>query len=485
MSNNQSVSLENSSFNSEAFGGGPEKRARQEQLLSWINAEIHFLPADTHLEGIPDTVAPSWPNCCDWHRTLSKSIDDYIEKFPHCCEPHANLDPPPSWFKKDQWIGNFREKVLNTCRQTENLWNAKIGELDWYEHITEFVEYAMYSFGQLPKGYGSPVGIHIYLNLLKGHIENLEEKDHEKAVKLQAFMDGWYSKKGPVPGTDGRVLLEKYSNWLDIFPWQISYLAPLKGYFMSHLPLLEGTPKVNRYSGLAKAQMITVEKLMTYIVQATTLILSTVNAQVLHEKNQLTDPEKKEIEVISARRRHELHQLGQNAKDERIQVNRILKQWFSGEQRYLRDMKPFWGKMEKRCAEQQAPGIAADFNFDKMDNMFCAKMPLSIALSHFEKLTKRNARNGKPFFTADQLNFFIARAFGRRTEIPPQRLNYGRGDNRLIISLFAEFAAMASRQFESSGHTKLKYVKLLCENIEGFTEKKVGENFRIIKGAWD
>ncbi|WP_127131171.1 hypothetical protein [Pseudoflavitalea rhizosphaerae] len=469
-------------FHNDAAGNNGE----HEHLFKWIsNENFQLLPVGTHLDGIANTLAQDWPDCCPWHQSLVKNIDDYIEKFPHCCELHAKLDPAPSWFKREVWIGTLRQRLLDTYRQTENLWNAKIDEPDYYEHISEFVEYAFYSFGQLPRGYGSTIGASLYISFLKDIVARLKENDPEKARRISEFIEGFYLQKETVPETDVKLLFEKYSNWLEMFPWQIAYLSPLKQYFASQIPILDGSPKVNRYSGLAKAPMITVKKMMNYIIQTTNTILTTVNAQVLLEKNKLTDLEKREIEVIGARRRHELRQLGQNAKDERAKVSRTLKQWFSGEQRYLRDMKPHWEKMERSRAGKAVAQEPVVVDIHAIENKFCPKMPLSEALKHFGKLTTYTAKNGKPYFNQEQFHLFIARAFGQKTGIPTQRINFGQGDKRLIISLFAEFAANASRQYEASGHTKLKYVKLLCDHIEGFDEKKVMINFKIISGAWD
>jgi hypothetical protein len=233
---------------------------------------------------------------------------------------------------------------------------------------------------------------------------------------------------------------------------------------------------------MSKVKIITEERMMEYIISATKMILQAVNVKALQEKQQLTDPDKRQIELINARRDHELRQLGQNFKDERAKVNRILKQWFSGEIRYLKDMTPFLQKMDNPKSDKYS--TETNIDIDKINNVFCRKMPISEVKMHFLKLT-RSSKNGKPYLGQEQVYQFIVRAFGGNSKFPKQRINYGHGEKRLIISLFAEFFANAGRQYEPSAHCKLKYIKLLCDHFEDWPEKQVRENFKVVTGAWD
>ncbi|WP_291915000.1 hypothetical protein [Chitinophaga sp. CB10] len=472
-------------INPAALGKAIKSKGRGENVFAWISGEDFYAPAfRTRLDSIPDVVKPNWPRCCPLHRSLETNITDYLRQFPNCCTLHARLNTPPSWYDREKFVGDLPAKILETARQTENLWAAKIEEPDWYEHITEFLEYAYESFGQLPEGYGAPIALNVYTAYLRNMIERAAETYPDKVPKLLAFLKSYESPKGKAKPTDVNELIVKYDRWMKEFPWHISYLAHLKPHFENQLPILNGAPIYNRYSGISKARIITEERMIEYIISATTMILQAVNVKALQDKQLLTEPDKKQIELINARRDHELRQLGQNFKDERAKVNRILKQWYSGEIRYLKDMAPFLQKMDDLQPEARPSKTTIAIDLDKIENVFCRQMPISEVKAHFLKLT-RSAKNGKPFLAEEQVYQFIARAFGGNDKLPKQRINYGHGEKRLVISLFAEFFTTASREYEPSAHCKLKYIKLLSDHFEGWPEKQVQENFKVVAGAWN
>ncbi|HVI47997.1 MAG TPA: hypothetical protein VM802_24225 [Chitinophaga sp.] len=461
-------------------------RYQNDNKLRWLsNDDFVIWHSRTELKDEKYLLKPNWPECCPGHRSLPDNIVSYLSMFPHCCKSHKTL-VDADWFTLEK-LKRLPEKILETARQTENLIASKLDESDWYDHITEWIEYSIESFGQLPKGFGSPIALNVYLS----HIEHILNCSYEKIYqpkidKILAFINSYESHDGAADQVDIIELIGKYNKWLEIFPWQISYLTHLKAHFENQIPILSGEKKYNRYSGISKIRVITEERLVTFLMESTQHILKEVNAKALATQGNLSDPEKKCFEIINARRDHELMQLGENINDERKKLYKLFKQWFSGELRYLKEITPILEKLAEEPAIKSA-GTERDrkdhYEIEKLHNEFCPRMPISEAVQHFKILTSTPSKNNAPFLTEEAFKSFIARAFGRM-DIGKQKINFGRGETNLIISLFAEFFQKASRQWEPSGQCKDKYVSLLTDNFHDWKKSKVSANFKVRPGAW-
>lgn len=466
-----------------------QKAFQDENRFGWLSSEdfeIWFYR--TVLAGIPINLDSNYPDCCSFHKDFYTNTFAYFEKFPNCCPQHQKLLIAP-WFNKKEAIKGFAEKTIETALQTEALIASKIDELDWYDHITEFIEYGIESFGQPPTGYGPPIAVHVYFSHLKSYFNVFPQIPPEKSGKLLAFIKSYESYHGKASLIDLNELSDIYKRWMDTFPWEISFFKGQKAQFENRMPFLAEKPRFNRYSRISKAKVISQEALIKWLVDTTTIILKTLNSRTLKEEMDASTFELKQIELINAQRDQQLSQLGQNIKDERKRYFRILRQWFNGEKRYIKEMVEVLSGMEARKAAVKSDRNTekSGFSLNDIENKFCIKMPISVAIDHFSKLVDFNSSNGKPFLQQSQLEDFIAAAFGRLPDRPKHRINISRGEKGIIIGLFyAFFRKATSELYEPTLQCKYKYIKLLSDYFEGWEEKSIQRNFREskLKGPW-
>lgn len=279
------------------------------------------------------------PNCCHFHKQVFEATAKYMEKFPDCCEVHRKLLQAP-WFLKD----NYKDiplKVVKQLSYTEYLIVSKIDTTDWYDDITDYIEANISSFGHLPQGYGSPVGLDKYLTCLKYHIDNTtHDISSEKRRRLIEYIDYNYTPK-ETRVSDLNVLVATYKDWVHIFPFQLSYFKDLKPYFESRLPILTGEPQFNRYSGISRTKIHTKMSLIEFLIQTTNDLLCHINGLTLYKEGNITDPKSMQLELALESRKQELDKgYINNSVDEEQRFRKILKKWLKDEKKFFMEITP-------------------------------------------------------------------------------------------------------------------------------------------------
>ena len=137
-----------------------------------------------------------FPLCCPAHEQIFQSVKDWYDKFPNCCAFHRKLNKA-TWFKKSQYAF-VPTKVSNQLVYTGNVIRQKLDNDDWYEDITDYIEYNYASFGQLPAGYGTAPGLKDYLGFVlqefkKPSLEKLVEAP-DKTKRLLEFVSNYYKE---------------------------------------------------------------------------------------------------------------------------------------------------------------------------------------------------------------------------------------------------------------------------------------------------
>lgn len=106
------------------------------------------------------------PNCCQRHKGVFEVAKKWFEQFPDCCAYHREISLKP-WFKKSNYNG-LAEKIVKQFSYTQHLISDRIENNDWYEDITDYIEYNIDSFGH------PAIGWDVYYNVVKYHIQNVE-----------------------------------------------------------------------------------------------------------------------------------------------------------------------------------------------------------------------------------------------------------------------------------------------------------------------
>lgn len=330
-------------INAEGFANAISKC--NEGLFSKISSadiEVEFediIPFEGYTKPINEVTGEEFPNCCSGHKNTYEYTIKWFAKFPNCCQYHKKLNGQ-TWFNKANYNA-VTTKVVNQLSYTEHCITENIDKPDWYDAITEYIDWNKHSFGQLPDGYGVPVGIEIYLDSLieciKKDIKNIPK---EKGDRLVKFCKKYFTPTA-TPTTDLNILNATYQKWLKIFPFEISFFSQLKQHFSNQIPLLSEVPKVNRYTNIATAKLHSKESLIEGLLNLTNRLLTEINSLSLFNDGSLTEPQQIKLELILNERKLKLDKgYSSNSPDEGQRYRKILKDWFKDEKEFIDEITP-------------------------------------------------------------------------------------------------------------------------------------------------
>lgn len=325
--------------------------------------------------------------CKNAYKTILQQTEAYYKTFPLCCDLHKNLIKE-SWFDKRDFKDlpkMVADKVLFTHHHIIN----KLDTDNWKEELTNYIEYGITSFGQIPNGYGEPIALSKYL----GYIVELQEGfklegENRKYKDRQQYIINFiknYSKPPKEVKTDLNLLLSTYDKWYRMFPFEIPLFKGLKNHFSKALPLLSERPKVNPYLGTAKVKLLTQDRLFEYLMSITSQILATIDTTQLLQEEYITDATKYQFDI-----KKKAHKLNQEV---------LLKEFSKGEKRYIKTIKK-WLENEK--------------NFLKDIQLNIVKLPIGI---NTKKTSKTNSS-----FTYKKLKFESANLTDLRDALKRHKL---------------------------------------------------------------
>lgn len=289
------------------------------------------------------TAPNKFPDCCPFHRSVFVEALSLLQRFPNCCAGHKKLKGK-EWFNKNDYKG-LPIKLLNTLSHTEYHILNQIEKPNWYQDITDYIEYCVISFGQFPRGYGSPLGLNLYLANVKNVLETREFVPKDKRGKLLAFLDGIPNEQTEI---NLNTLFETYSKWLNTFPFHLSIFSHLKERFKKQVPILKEEFRENPYTGFSKAALKSKDELITFLIETTENILLEINALKLYEQGKLSIINKLNLEIVVEGRRMELSAMKKDIIDERGEYSKVIKNWLIGEESFLHKLVPLLSTDERK-----------------------------------------------------------------------------------------------------------------------------------------
>ena len=269
---------------------------------------------------------------------MKTEMNDYFKKFPNCCVPHQNL-LKQDWF----YVGNYSDLGDKVANKVIYMLHHTINNLerdDWYLEITSYLEYVLGSFGQFPSDCGSPAGISQAKGYLVRLLEVAELDNKEMNPRKEQIID-YVSKYGEVKEeknknkSDINLLISIYEKWIIIFPFELELFIDQKERFENSFPLLHGEVVENKYTGLAKVQMITQPVLLDYLNTITKNVLYSVDTTKLLEAGKITNSQKHQLDIATSK-----YKLNQDKnklqffKKEKAYINSI-KQWLKNEEEFI------------------------------------------------------------------------------------------------------------------------------------------------------
>lgn len=350
-------------INCEAFLKGLEEFNCGKTDMFFLDAKDFEIP-QTSIKPLSNYKPPKkFPDCCEKHKQLFNIGLEKFAKFPNCCEAHKKLNSA-KWFNKNDYA-YMPLKVVTTVTYTWHCISECIEKDTWYKEITDYIDMTARSFGGLPKGYGPPVGIELYLYNMQREIENKKEMPAAKRNELVDYFKNWGISKPETEKTDVALLVNTYKTWVKDFPFEIPFFSNLKPYFEKQMPILSGKGETNIYTGITAFRLTTYDKLIEFLVNTTERIINEVNTLVLYEKGLITDIQKTNIDIINSSHRFNLKRIKENNAKGRNQYLKVIKSWFKYEKEYLNDLTTALTKVipaksieERKKSSVQSPAVA-------------------------------------------------------------------------------------------------------------------------------
>lgn len=278
----------------------------------------------------------NFPGCCESHKQIVAIGIEKLSKFPNCCEGHKRLNEA-WWFKKEDY-SYLPIKLVSTITYTWHCISSALEKPTWYKDITDYIDYTKKSYGQFPDGYGSPLGLDLYLFNLEKNLENEKDIPDNKKVKLIEFIKDYSKPVEEVEQVDLNLLISKYKDWLKVFPFELSFLTHLKPFFEKQMPIFSGKGETNQYTGLTGYKIKTKKELTTFLVSTTLTIVKELNTRKLYQENLLSNAKEMQIEIISAKRKIEIEQIDKTDWKDRKGYIKMLKKWLKGEKEYIKEI---------------------------------------------------------------------------------------------------------------------------------------------------
>lgn len=285
-----------------------------------------------------------FPNCCEIHQRMVLELSEWFEKFPNCCKHHSEL-AANGIISKEQYTG-IVEKIIIQFWYTQDCITRKIENEDWFDEITEYIEYTIDSFGF------SEIGAGDYRHYLKKWLQNRLNDNLEK-IKLQRIID-FTENYGKVndSNADLHLLYSTYQKWLKLFPFEISLFADLKPRFESLFEmteggllaihpqlLLSGHIKKNRYSNIVKVEIHTESSFVEALQKLTKYLLSSLNIAELRKQGVINDLTATQLEFCEATLKTKTERITKDYTKGELEYLNTLEEWLGVHKEYFNEIK--------------------------------------------------------------------------------------------------------------------------------------------------
>lgn len=297
-----------------------------------------------------------FPNCCPFHQETVESTEQFLSVFPLCCTEHKQLAKKLG-FKNSQFE-YLKTKVINQLSYTEFLIEKNIKNIDWYEDITDYIEFNLQSFGS------PPIGQHIYFRRIEAQIKrNSFKMPPSKHKKLVSFINQIQKPGKKYHSADLDVLAEIYNKWFNSFPFELTFLANLKNHFSKHLPIVKEVLRTNRYSGHTAFVTHTEESMVELLIGLTNQILKLINTKELILKGHISDIEATRFELVCQEREIKSKKLFDDYTNQESEYLATIKQWLTDEKEFFNDLKTFDKKSIMPLVAKPKPSKGATTSF--------------------------------------------------------------------------------------------------------------------------
>lgn len=277
--------------------------------------------------------------CQELLKNIAGKVQKQFDKFPNCCKSHAKLTGQP-WFDVSEFhklniTQLVSEKVVFTYQHVLNT----IDNDDYFDDITDYIDYTTGSFGSFPGDFGPPLFLYDYLVWTKNKLELNKKLPEERKLTLINYVNDILDGR-PKDNTDLGLLVSTYDKWYQLFPFDLPFFADSKIKFSKKIPIVSEPLHKNRYTGISKAKLHTKTSLIQILIKITDDLLTSINVLTLYEKGEITDGDKTKLELIIQERKLKLKTGYIKKHGEENGYTKIIREWFKDEKRFIEELIP-------------------------------------------------------------------------------------------------------------------------------------------------
>lgn len=275
----------------------------------------------------------NFPLCCQSHRRIQDSVQEWFNKFPNCCERHSKLNTK-KWFDKKNYE-NVPFKVNKHAYYTNEFIVENLYSDEWYSIIIDFFEYNFDSFGHPNIGgyeYQSVVTSYLYAHLKS---ETIDSAESDKINRLIKYFENQKRPVVQIKDRDIFILQIAFQKWIETLP-NIRIFSDFKKKFSNSIPLnlyVTGEVKVNRYSNRAKVTVKLLEDLVDDLLDITKQIIKSISLEKDDERfyNDF-------VKVISEEHLLKQRKLFEDFSKNEKKYIKLLEKWLSNEKEYYKEL---------------------------------------------------------------------------------------------------------------------------------------------------
>src|SRR5690554_1763657 len=273
----------------------------------------------------------NFPKCCTFHTSIIEPLEDFVNNFPNS---HEERSIAKNLYLNKEDIRYILEKIPRQVRFIEQFILNKKDDEDWYEEITDYIEYNIDSLGSPSFGLGT------FLGALKHWILNADVGiENHKRQELVLYLEQYINPEVDLERTNFNRLNSIHQRWLSSFPFELSFFRDLEPHFRKRLPFLSEKPRVNRFTNLAKAKIHTESSFVIALLDLTKSILSKIDSVQLFEDGKISSTEQRRLELIKQERKVKSKELLEQYSQRELKYIKTIKQWLKDEKEFFLELK--------------------------------------------------------------------------------------------------------------------------------------------------
>lgn len=278
----------------------------------------------------------NFPNCCPFHKKAFEGAQEWFDKFPDCCKDHRKMVDEER-IKKDDYEG-MPLKILNQLSYTEYHISKRIDIPEWFEDITDYIDFNWWSFGH------PQIGLHLYFDFLKTYLAKAEVINYIPRSKRERIIQYIESYQKPVrenetSKSDWNVLYDTLQKWVKTFPFELPYFKGLKPQYEGKIIAFKDPGRLNPYTGMVKTKGLTQPELIDILDILTKQLLGQVQTEKMVAEGQIPDIGKHRLELAN--------------ESLRVGTDKLVKEYSKGELRYVTTVKK-WLELQKKYFREVA-----------------------------------------------------------------------------------------------------------------------------------